>query len=53
MAQKDRFIILTFDRTDEPTPSPLEADLRWVTFVALSIALSVLFQWWIKARRHR
>jgi deazaflavin-dependent oxidoreductase (nitroreductase family) len=52
VAQQDRFIILTFDPTDEPTPPPLEADLRWVSFVALSsIVLSVLLQPWIRARR--
>jgi len=52
VAQQDRFIILTFDPTDEPTPPPLEADLRWVSFVALSsIVLSVLLQRWIRTRR--
>lgn len=27
---RDRFRLLTFDPTDQPTPPPLEADLRWV-----------------------
>jgi hypothetical protein len=54
VAQQDRYIILTFDPTDEPTPPPLEADLRWVTFVAFSsIVLSVLLQRWIRTRRRR
>jgi deazaflavin-dependent oxidoreductase (nitroreductase family) len=54
VAQQDRYIILTFDPTDEPTPPPLEADLRWVTLVALSsIVLSVLLQRWIRTRRRR
>jgi hypothetical protein len=54
VAQQDRYIILTFDPTDEPTPPPLQADLRWVTFVALSsIVLSVLLQRWIRTRRRR
>jgi hypothetical protein len=30
LGEKERFIVLTFDPTDEPTPPPLEADLRWV-----------------------
>ncbi len=29
-ANKDRIHIITFDPTDEPTPPPLEADLKWV-----------------------
>ena len=53
VAQKDRFIILMFDQTDEPTPPPLEADLRWVTFVAFTISLTVLLQRWISACRRR
>ncbi len=51
VAQQDRIIILTFDTTDEPTPPPLEANLSWVLFVALPIALSVLLQRWIRTRR--
>ena len=53
VAQKDRFIILMFDQTDEPTPPPQEADLRWVTFVACTISLTVLLQRWISACRRR
>jgi len=53
VAQQDRFIILTFDPTNEPTPPPLEADLRWVLFVAFPIVLSVLLQRWLNTRRRR
>jgi len=53
VAQQDRFIILTFDPTDEPAPPPLEANLSWVFFVALPIALSVLLQRWIRTRRRK
>ncbi|MFQ3566395.1 MAG: nitroreductase family deazaflavin-dependent oxidoreductase [Aggregatilineales bacterium] len=49
LAQRDRFILLTFDPTDEPTPPPLEADLLWVNaFVA-----SVLVGLWLARRRAR
>jgi hypothetical protein len=30
IAQRDCIYWLTFDKTDVPTPPPLEADLRWV-----------------------
>jgi deazaflavin-dependent oxidoreductase (nitroreductase family) len=30
LAQQDRWCLVTFDPTDDPTPPPLEADLRWV-----------------------
>lgn len=30
LAQKDRFYIITFEPTDQPTPPPLEADLKWL-----------------------
>ena len=30
LAQQDRWWLVTFDPTDDPTPLPLEADLRWV-----------------------
>jgi deazaflavin-dependent oxidoreductase (nitroreductase family) len=35
IAQKDRWCIVTFDPTNEPTPPPLEADLKWVNWVIL------------------
>lgn len=34
VAQKDRWCIVTFDPTNEPTPPPLPVDLRWVNGVA-------------------
>ncbi|HVU14204.1 MAG TPA: nitroreductase family deazaflavin-dependent oxidoreductase [Phototrophicaceae bacterium] len=30
LAKKDRVYMITFEPTDEPTPPPLSADLRWV-----------------------
>ena len=36
VAKKDRIYWLRFDPTDEPTPPPLEADLKWVWLVALA-----------------
>lgn len=36
LARQDQFHLVTFDPTDEPTPPPLDADLRWVWFVALA-----------------
>ncbi|MGQ9910355.1 MAG: nitroreductase family deazaflavin-dependent oxidoreductase [Candidatus Flexifilum sp.] len=43
ISQKDRFILLTFDPTEEPTPPPLPADLSWAlsAFTAL-LAIGVL-----------
>ena len=35
VANKDRLQIVTFDPTSEPTPPPLQADLNWVTPLAL------------------
>jgi len=39
LAHKDRFYLMTFDPTDEPTPPPLEADLKWVWLVIVASAL--------------
>lgn len=36
IAKKDRIYWLRFDPTDEATPPPLEADLKWVWLVALA-----------------
>ena len=30
LAHKERFTFVTFDPTDQPTPPPVRADLRWV-----------------------
>ncbi len=57
VAQKDRFILLTFDRTDEATPPPLEPDLKWVPSVVLNIVGTFVVQAmigrWIKRRREQ
>ncbi len=29
LAEKDRFTLITFEPTDQPTPPPLKADLIW------------------------
>lgn len=46
LAQKDRWWLMTFDPTDEPTPPPLTADLWWVTPLAVGafIVVSLLAQ---------
>ncbi|MFC1466266.1 MAG: nitroreductase family deazaflavin-dependent oxidoreductase [Candidatus Brachytrichaceae bacterium NZ_4S206] len=41
LAQKERWWLVTFDPTDEPTPPPLPADLWWVTALASSAFLLV------------
>ncbi len=49
IAQKDRWYLITFDPTDEPTPPPLEADLKWVTPLVLA---SFSFGWLLGRRKH-
>lgn len=39
IAEKDRFTVVTFEPTDEPTPPPLRADLVWVWAVLLFVCL--------------
>jgi hypothetical protein len=55
VAQKERFILLTFDRTDEATPPPLEADLKWIPPVMLNIVGTFVAQAairrWVHSRR--
>jgi deazaflavin-dependent oxidoreductase (nitroreductase family) len=55
VAQKDRFVIVTFDPTDEPTPAPLEADLKWVPSVVLNIvgtfAVQAMISRWVRTRQ--
>ncbi len=41
IAKKDRLYFLTFDPTDEPTPPPQEADLKWVWWVIGALILWV------------
>jgi deazaflavin-dependent oxidoreductase (nitroreductase family) len=40
LTDRDRFVVLTFDPTSEPTPPPLAVDLWWV-WSALGILLAV------------
>lgn len=47
LAQKDRFYLIVFEPTDQPTPPPLEADLKWVWAV---IGLSGLAGFFIGRR---
>ncbi len=42
LARKDQFYLITFDPTDEPTPPPLEADLRWLSALLLALVLACL-----------
>ncbi len=53
LAQRERFILLTFDPTDEPTPPPLEADLRWVLPTVSNILTTILIQRWVRAYRQK
>lgn len=57
VAQKDRFILLTFDPTGEPAPPPLEADLKWVPSVVLNIVGTFVIQRairrWLKSRKEK
>jgi len=53
IAQKDRFIILTFDPTDDPTPPPLEADLRWVLPAVFNTLIPIMIQLWVYSRRRQ
>jgi deazaflavin-dependent oxidoreductase (nitroreductase family) len=39
LAQKERFIFVTFDPIDQPTSEPLKADLAWVWGLLLPLAL--------------
>jgi deazaflavin-dependent oxidoreductase (nitroreductase family) len=55
VAQKDRFVIVTFDPTSEATPAPLAADLKWVLPAALNILGTAIIQAivrrWVKQRK--
>ncbi|MBM3181411.1 MAG: nitroreductase family deazaflavin-dependent oxidoreductase [Chloroflexi bacterium] len=44
IAQKERFYLVTFDLTDESTPSTLEADLKWIWLVVI-VLISILIGW--------
>jgi deazaflavin-dependent oxidoreductase (nitroreductase family) len=41
LAKKDSLYLVTFDPTNEPTPPPLEADLRWVWLVVVGLGILV------------
>jgi deazaflavin-dependent oxidoreductase (nitroreductase family) len=46
--------ILTFDTTDEPCPSPLEADLVWAwPLILLGMAFDITFLWLICKRKSK
>jgi deazaflavin-dependent oxidoreductase (nitroreductase family) len=56
LARKERFVFVTFDPTDQPTPQPLRADLAWVWGLLLPLVLiastgivfRVASQWLVK-----
>lgn len=37
LAQKERFTLVTFDPTDQPTPPPVRADLVWVWAIVVPL----------------
>ncbi len=49
IAEKERFTLVIFEPTDQPTPSPLKADLVWLWAVLLSICFLLVwltnFRW--------
>lgn len=53
VTQTERFVIVTFDPTVEPTPPPLEADLKWVPSVILNIVGTFVVQAAIRRWVHR
>jgi deazaflavin-dependent oxidoreductase (nitroreductase family) len=44
VAKKDRLYFLTFDLTDEPTPPPQEADLKWVWWLVGALMVLLLLR---------
>ena len=42
LAHRERFYLVAFDPTDEPTPPPLLADLRWIWLVVLALVAVAL-----------
>ncbi|MCS7017437.1 MAG: hypothetical protein NZM42_15145, partial [Gemmatales bacterium] len=48
MAKKDRFYLITFDPTDETTPPPLAADLKWTWLI---IVLGGILIGWLLVRQ--
>lgn len=47
LARKDRFCLVTFDPTGEPTPPPLEVDLAWLWPV---VGVGFLVGWLLRRR---
>jgi deazaflavin-dependent oxidoreductase (nitroreductase family) len=45
LAEKERFTLITFEPTSEPTPPPLKADLAWVWAVSLPVCLFLVWMW--------
>lgn len=39
LREKERFFLITFDPTEEPTPAPLRVDLAWVWLVTFPLLL--------------
>lgn len=39
LSEKERFFLITFDPTEEPTPAPLRVDLAWVWLVTFPLLL--------------
>lgn len=52
IAEKERFTLVTFEPTDEPTPPPLKADLVWVWAIALPVCLWLVWRMIRQAPRH-
>jgi deazaflavin-dependent oxidoreductase (nitroreductase family) len=44
VAQSGRFILLTFVPTDETTPPPLQADLRWLSILLILVLITGYFR---------
>lgn len=48
LANKDKLYFITYDRTTNTTPPPLEADLKWMWLILPFLPLLV---WWAKRRQ--
>lgn len=44
LAERERFTLVTFEPTDEPTPAPLRADLVWVWALLLPFCLWIVWR---------
>ncbi len=43
IAEKERFTLITFEPTSEPTPPPLKADLVWAWAILLPLCLWLVY----------